>query len=222
MRIKLLLGVGLLLTFSACSQELGVDTNVAPPTDTDTDTDADSDTDTDTDTDSDADTDTDTGPDFCDETPSTSSPGGTAYGACVTGEIERGDLIESTNEGGSTHYDKGMYEDWFCASTEAATTNYDGPERVFRYSQGPNNICTITLTKECSKDLEMRIFRLFGGESCPNGDNGLVVCNRDAASGQWDDQSVRLTTTTNGYDYDVVVDAKNGKIANFTLEVECD
>jgi len=159
---------------------------------------------------------------YCDDLLSTAPPSGLGgFGACLSGEIFPGDTIIATNDGGSTHYNRPMYEDWFCASTESVTAHYDAPERVYYFAQPPHSRCTFTLDKTCNRNLEMRLLMHMESDTCPVQGDNLVNCERDSSATVWENQVKSVDAAQNGMFYDVVIDGRNGAIDNFKLTVTC-
>ena len=218
--------VAALLVVAGCSQPIEtIDSGPGPDTQVDdTDDDTNDDTNDDTDDDSDTEEDSDTEPGFCDLTLSSPAPGtaGGQAGACVTEEIKCGDVIEASNEGGSTHYTKEIYESQACSATENTGHDFDAPERVYFFVHEPNSSATITLEASCTNELKLRALKYMEGDSCIPEGYYLQVCERNYAAGYNQPQVINIDAAENYGFWDVIVDGRDGAMENFKLTVECD
>jgi hypothetical protein len=223
--------IWLAITSLGCSNEFNTnDTEVPEDTGRDDTVDTTPEDTEETDTRLPDDSESDTTPGFCDEDLSALmvAPGSAGLGACISEEIfaprtnaSAPVVIEGTNAGGSTHFTKEMYSAWHCASTEASSAHYDGPERVYFLYQPAGSELWVKFGKECHRNLEMRILRHAENDTCANENNNLIFCERDASSGTSGDQLVKLVTTTNPQFWSIVIDGRNDTVANYTLELEC-
>lgn len=186
-------------------------------TDADSDADADGDSDADTDADADADTDTDTDSDVdCAKPPKPKPP----IDECVSKEIECGQVLLDTTEGGTEILDAEGYQDWFCG-TDVFYSDYDSPERIYNFEHPGDGSVTISLDTPCANlDLfaVMWVSWAEDGVCLQNGSAGIYSCEHDTDNHDtaeitiWDNQ-VR--------NYFVIVDAPEPEEEPFQLTVTC-
>lgn len=149
-------------------------------------------------------------------------PGSGPGPMCLTDEIQCGDVLLGTNEGGTYIYNRGVWEDAFALGGLAleADSILDGPERVFAY-MGHSQGYTVTVTVESCVPMwgSWRRKSDLGDDWCQ------VVDMWDAPghfTGSDTDQTYTFVNNTSGdYDYEIILDSYGGGEGNFKVSVEC-
>jgi hypothetical protein len=135
-------------------------------------------------------------------------------GTCVVQALTCGQTIEGTTVGGSTAFDRQVWDDAMCLDYLLLDPGHlDAAERVFSIEVPPDMFASVTM-QSCAR-LDLRTV------------NTTLACNTSArncstGSGDWDEATVNnLVGTSTGERYEIIVDGYNGDEGNFRLTVDC-
>lgn len=130
--------------------------------------------------------------------------------------LQCGDVVEATLEGGRSVYTADDWEGWYC-SVNLDRHPYDGPERAWRLDIPARTTAYVRIDTPCAN---LDVFAIFweDPDSCPLPGAGLRVCETGDGDGSVDVAEVHSVDAESDL---IIVDAKDGEVANFRLSVTC-
>ena len=135
--------------------------------------------------------------------------------SCVVQELSCGDTIDGSTAGGSTSFDRDVWEAAMCLDYLLLDPGHlDAPERVFHVTIPTGMFGAVALTSPCAR-LDLRTVNT-------DLDCNTSAQNCTAASGTFASSTVNsLVGGSSGERYEIIVDGYDGDEGNFRLSVDC-
>ncbi len=202
-----------MLVVGGCSKALdpaGTETDPSVGTDTDGSTGNGSDTDSDTGSGGSVDCNADYTSNMTKPLPS----------ECVTEELTCGKSVLATTSGGNNFYDFADYEAVRCIGRwSASSSDYSGPERIFKYSLDAGQEAHFTFESPCNDIKVTKINNPTALDECPV--YGGPCDSKPRTSDDTDNFVLKDAAFQNPLNSILVVESPEGVATNFKVTMEC-
>ena len=140
-----------------------------------------------------------------------SAPSG---GACISGVLKCGDLIEGTTVGGQDVWDDDFYATKFCFP---GGTGHAAPERIYQMTVPAYTQVVFQLQSDCT-DLDLAVVSWGDDGTCPDSRHAIASCDASNKRG-WDEVLLQVFQQRS---YVIGVDGKGSNQGTFRLKVTCE